>query len=223
MDNTLLIIWLIVAVISVTYFFVSNADTDSEEDDDQQEKYPAVIIVVDEAEACPSVKELVGQRLLSTEAPLLPLIDCTSRECTCTYRHYVDRRGGSRRFDEKSVVKKLFGGEEKRVRQRGRRAEDIMEDTFEQEKEEVYDTHTDTYYDFIDRTGLFKAMAAKEAEGSTPDSSASRTSEPGSSEQDSSDRAPSDRERVATLTPPSSNRNIAPASPEQKKSGRSRS
>jgi hypothetical protein len=121
------------------------------------------------------------------------------------------------------VVKKRFGGEEKRVRQRGRRADDIMEDTFAQEKEEVYDTHTDTYYDFIDRTGLFKAMAAKEAEGSTPDSSAPRSPEPGSSEQDSSDRAPSDRERVATLTPPSSNRNIEPASPEQKKSGRSRS
>lgn len=223
MSSPLLIIWLVIAVISITYFIVSNANTEPEEDEDEQEKYPAVIIAFDEAEACPSVKELAGQRLLSTAAPLLPLIDCTSRECTCIYRHYVDRRGGSRRFDEKSVIKKRFGGEEKRVRQRGRRAEDLMEDTFEQTQDPVYETHTDTYYDFIDRTGLFKAMAAKEAEGSTPDSSAPRSSEPGSSEQDSSDRAPSDRERVATLTPPSSNRNIAPASPEQKKSGRSRS
>ncbi len=98
-----------------------------------------------------------------------------------------------------------------------------MGDTFEQTQDQVFDTHADTYYDYVDRTGLFKAMAAKEAEGSTPDSSAQDSSEQDSSDRAPSDRAPSDRERVTTLTPPSSNRNLAPGSPEQKKSGRSRS
>jgi hypothetical protein len=218
MDNTLLIIWLIVAVISVTYFFVSNANTEPEEDEDDQEKYPAVTIVVSETDPCPSVMLLVGQRLLSTEAPLLPLIDCTSRECTCTYRHYVDRRGGSRRIDEKSVVKKFHKGIEKRVRQRGRRAEDLMEDTFEQTQDQVFDTHADTYYDYVDRTGLFKAMAAKEAADSAADSS-----DQNSSDQAPSDQAPSDQASVATLTPASSDEAFITGSPDQKKSGQSRS
>jgi hypothetical protein len=218
MSNTLLIIWLVIAVIAVTYFFVSNANSEPEEDEDEQEKFPAVIIAFDEAEACPSVKELAGRRLLSTEAPLLPLIDCTSRECTCTYRHYVDRRGGSRRVDEKSVVRRRFGGEEKRVKQRGRRAGDIMEDTFEQEKEEVYETHTDTYYDYVDRTGLMNAMAEKEAEDS-----ASESSEQTSPEQTSSDQDSSDQSRVMTFTPARSDHDSPADSPGEKKSGRSRS
>jgi len=218
MSSTLLIIWLIIAVICITYYLVSNINTEPEEEEDEQEKYPAVIIVYDEAEACPSVKELAGQRLLSTEAPLLPLIDCTSRECTCIYRHYVDRRGGSRRFDEKSVIKRRFGGEEKRVRQRGRRAEDLMEDTFEQTQDQVFDTHDDTYYDYVDRTGLFKAMAAKEAADSAADSS-----DQNSSDQTPSDQAPSDQASVATLTPASSDEAFITGSPGQKKSGQSRS
>jgi hypothetical protein len=227
MDNTLLIIWLVIAVIAITAYFVSNANTDPEEEE-EQEKYPAVIIVFDEAEACPSVMGLAGQRLLSTEAPLLPLIDCTSRECTCTYRHYIDRRGGSRRFNEKSVVKRLHKGIEMRVRQRGRRAEDLMEDTFKQTQDPVYETHTDTYYDYIDRTGLFKAMAAKEAEDSTRDSSDQDPSDQTPSDQDPynqapSDQAPSDQASVATFTPATSNQRLAPASSDQKKSGQSRS
>jgi hypothetical protein len=227
MDSTLLILWLIVAVIAITYYLVSNANSDFEEDEDEQEKFPAVIIVFDEAEACPSVKELAGRRLLSTEAPLLPLIDCTCRECTCTYRHYVDRRGRSRRIDEKSVVKRRFGGDEKRVKQRGRRAADIMEDTFEQTQEEVFDTHADTYYDFVDRTGLFKAMAAKEAEESALGSSEEDSSDKGSTDRDSSEQASSDhdaaeKDRVATFAP-ASIRHDETASPDEKKSGQSRS
>lgn len=213
MSSTLLIIWLIIAVICITYYLVSNINTEPEEEEDEQEKYPAVVIVFSEGEACPSVMKLAGQRLLSTEAPLLPLLDCTCDECTCTYRHYDDRRQGPRRGDEKSVFQRLHEGIEKRVKQRGRRAEDLMGDRFEQTQDKVFDTHADTYYDYIDRTGLQKAMAAKEAEDSTPDSS----------DQAPSDQAPSDQARVATLTPASSDEAFVTGSPDQKKSGQSRS
>ncbi len=218
MSNTLLIIWLVIAVISITCYLVSNANTEPEEDEDEQEKYPAVTIVVSETDPCPSVMLLAGQRILVDESPLLPLIDCTSRECTCTYRHYVDRRGGSRRVDEKSVVKRFHKGIEKRVRQRGRRAEDLMEDTFEQTQDQVFDTHDDTYYDYVDRTGLFKAMAAKEAAESAADSS-----DQDSSDQAPSDQAPSDQASVATLTPASSDEAFITGSSDRKKSGQSRS
>ena len=88
-----------------------------------------------------------------------------------------------------------------------------MEDTFEQTQDQVFDTHDDTYYDYVDRTGLFKAMAAKEAADSATDSS----------DQDSSDQAPSDQASVATLTPASSDEAFITGSSERKKSGRSRS
>jgi hypothetical protein len=211
--STLFIIWLIIAVISIAAYFISNANTDPEEDEDEQEKYLAVIIVFDEAEACPSVKELAGQRLLSNQAPLLPLVDCTSRECACTYRHYVDRRGGSRRIDEKSVVKKCYGGGEKRLQQRGRRSADLMEDTFEQTQDPTFDTHADTYYDYVDRTGLMKAMANKEAEELAAESS----------DQASPDLASSDQDNVASIEPATTRVDAATVSPGEKKSGQSRS
>jgi len=212
MDSVLLIIWVIIAVISIAYYFVSNSNAEPEEDEDEQEKFPAITIVVDEAEACPSVLKLVGQRLLSDEAPLLPLIDCTSAECTCKYRHYVDRRGGSRRGDEKSVIKRCYGGSEKRVAQRGRRASDFTEDTIEQPEEEMFETHADTYYDYVDRTGLFKAMAAKEAADSSENSS-----DHGRTESDDPDQA-----TITAFKPASNHQNLAVPT-EQKKSGRSRS
>jgi hypothetical protein len=231
MSSTLLIIWLVIAVISVTYFFVSNANSEPEEDEGEGEgeesEYPAVRIVFSESDACSAVRKFAGQRLLSSEAPLLPLADCTQRECTCTYHHFEDRRLGSRRVDETSVVKRCYDGSEKRVAQRGRRAEDAMEDTFEQEVE-AFETHADTYYDYVDRTGLMKAMAKKEAEDLAADSSDQGSSEQGSSDQGSSDQAPLDQapldqEKIAPFTPPSSNEHLPPASSAQKKSGQSRS
>jgi hypothetical protein len=41
---------------------------------------------------CAAVEALLGQRFLSSDAPNLPLKDCTESQCTCRYRHYEDRR-----------------------------------------------------------------------------------------------------------------------------------
>ncbi|HEY4880894.1 MAG TPA: hypothetical protein VIH80_01840 [Steroidobacteraceae bacterium] len=49
-------------------------------------------------EACAKAMALRGKRFLGRDAPALPLKGCTlSAACHCSYRHYVDRRGGQRR------------------------------------------------------------------------------------------------------------------------------
>jgi hypothetical protein len=43
---------------------------------------------------------LRAKRFLARDAPVLPLQGCTlSAACNCIYRHYTDRRAGSRRDD----------------------------------------------------------------------------------------------------------------------------
>jgi hypothetical protein len=46
---------------------------------------------------CDAVKALQGQRILSSEAPQLPLPDCDIVDCECRYLHYRDRRVGKDR------------------------------------------------------------------------------------------------------------------------------
>jgi hypothetical protein len=41
---------------------------------------------------CEAVTKMLGQRYLSTKAPLLPLKDCTEPNCSCRYKHHDDRR-----------------------------------------------------------------------------------------------------------------------------------
>ena len=45
--------------------------------------------------ACDAVKEMEGKRFLSCEVPLIPLPDCTSPNCKCTYIRHKDRRDWS--------------------------------------------------------------------------------------------------------------------------------
>ena len=59
-------------------------------------RYHAVSIKVT-GSACPAAKELTGQRFLSTEAPALPLADCTMADCSCRFVHHKDRRSGKDR------------------------------------------------------------------------------------------------------------------------------
>jgi hypothetical protein len=51
---------------------------------------------------CDAAKSLKDVRMLSMQAPRLPLVECSSPEtCQCTYRHYDDRRAGPRRARER--------------------------------------------------------------------------------------------------------------------------
>lgn len=59
-------------------------------------QYHAVSIKVQPA-ACEAAKAMSGHRFLSNAAPQLPLPDCDSPTCRCTFIHHKDRRSGKER------------------------------------------------------------------------------------------------------------------------------
>lgn len=86
--------------------------------------YHAVTIVPG-PRACAASLELRDQRLLSREAPSLPLKKCDSSNCACRYQHFDDRRKGRRRLREMAVSVDGYSSEERRNKQkRGRRKDD---------------------------------------------------------------------------------------------------
>lgn len=63
-------------------------------------RYHAVSVVSGPG-ACAAAKQLKNVRVLSAEAPRLPLATCDHPgACKCTYRHHDDRRAGPRRARE---------------------------------------------------------------------------------------------------------------------------
>jgi hypothetical protein len=67
---------------------------------------------------------LKGRRYLGSEAPRLPLKNCTSPEtCPCVYHKHADRRTGPRRESESSSLRRQSANPERR-RGRGRRSTD---------------------------------------------------------------------------------------------------
>ena len=73
---------------------------------------------------CPEVKRLGGCRFLAGKAPRLPIPDCSTRwRCRCVYRHFLDRRLGPRRADERGRPALAWLSKNRRER-RGRRADD---------------------------------------------------------------------------------------------------
>ena len=47
--------------------------------------------------ACDAVKEFEGKRVLSGDAPVLPLPACDVAQCHCKFHHHEERRTGERR------------------------------------------------------------------------------------------------------------------------------
>jgi hypothetical protein len=75
--------------------------------------------------ACAVVKALASQRLLSAEAPRLPLVGCDHpADCACIFEHHDDRRAGPRRAKEGGRLASLWLDTERR-RIGGRRDSDI--------------------------------------------------------------------------------------------------
>jgi len=58
---------------------------------DKSDAYNSAEIIFQDC-ACEAVKEMGGRRFLSCEVPLIPLSDCTTPNCRCTYIRYKDRR-----------------------------------------------------------------------------------------------------------------------------------
>jgi predicted metal-binding protein len=86
-------------------------------------KYHCVEVIAPST-GCAAARELKGVRLLSAEAPRLPLSTCDQpSDCKCKYRHFDDRRQGSRRDDEDAAFRRPLTGPERRKRL-GRRDSD---------------------------------------------------------------------------------------------------
>jgi hypothetical protein len=82
------------------------------------------VSVVAGIDACAAARALAGARLLSAEAPRLPLAGCTMPDaCRCTYVHHDDRRAGPRRASERGGLADPWSLTERR-REGGRRATD---------------------------------------------------------------------------------------------------
>jgi hypothetical protein len=63
-------------------------------------KYRCVEVIAP-ATGCDAARLLKNTRLLSMEAPRLPLSNCDRpADCKCIYRHFDDRRQGPRRDNE---------------------------------------------------------------------------------------------------------------------------
>jgi hypothetical protein len=78
---------------------------------------------------CAAARNVAGKRFLVGEVPHLPLRDCDSGECKCTYQHHEDRRdpGNDRRQFEAATQTLLYGqvaDDGCRRRRRGRRKTD---------------------------------------------------------------------------------------------------
>jgi hypothetical protein len=84
-------------------------------------KYHCVEVIAGD-NACDSAKSLKGIRLLSADAPLLPLKTCEAADCKCIYRHFDDRRQGPRREQHMRISTPYVSLD--RRKRRGRRVTD---------------------------------------------------------------------------------------------------
>lgn len=76
------------------------------------------VSIVPKGMCCELVKSLRTSRFLSSEAPHLPLPECTMpSSCTCAYKHHEDRRAKARRSDELHGIRRSrWTAEERRTR-----------------------------------------------------------------------------------------------------------
>lgn len=65
-------------------------------------------------QACTAVKELRDKRVLTGQAPMLPLADCNVSDCTCKYVHHNDRRSQEDRRFTSVTMQNVFADKEKR-------------------------------------------------------------------------------------------------------------
>jgi hypothetical protein len=84
------------------------------------------VSIVPKLGACPAAEALRRKRFLSTEAPPLPVPQCTSpKYCKCTYVHHSDRRTTLRRAADRGMPNARVPVDRRdRATGRGRRTDD---------------------------------------------------------------------------------------------------
>ena len=87
------------------------------------------VTIVSGPTACAQARAVKDVRLLSLEAPRLPLVGCTNPEgCQCRFQHHDDRRAGPRRSGLRSAKHGLVAKQDSRRRLPGRRDSDYLDD-----------------------------------------------------------------------------------------------
>ena len=67
-------------------------------------------------DACEAVRQIVDQRFLAHEVPMLPLYDCSNpAACRCKYTHWNDRRQDDRRTLFSGIGDQYFAANDKRT------------------------------------------------------------------------------------------------------------
>jgi len=87
--------------------------------------YSGIRINVIPDECCKAARAIMGQRFLTTDAPILPLKDCDAVNCRCAYKRFDDRRTDVRRLSDVGFdMASQLHDEENRVNSSGRRDDD---------------------------------------------------------------------------------------------------
>jgi hypothetical protein len=77
--------------------------------------YRAVSIRPSMVGSCEASRAMEEQRFLASEAPLLPLRDCSNPNgCRCKYKHWDDRRQDDRRSPFRGIGEQLHAKDDKR-------------------------------------------------------------------------------------------------------------
>jgi len=103
--NAILVVLLIVFVVVLYFKFTKSSNKPKKSQKTVHGKYHCVT-VHSSVNACDAVKALAGKRILSSEAPVLPLSACDVDNCKCRFQHHEERRVDERRdayhktFDE---------------------------------------------------------------------------------------------------------------------------
>ncbi len=75
---------------------------------------------------CEAAQACRAARFLCSEAPRLPLAECSTADtCTCVYKHLPDRRAGARRQDEVGGIGRTNKAGQERRKERDRRKSDL--------------------------------------------------------------------------------------------------
>ena len=88
--------------------------------------HSAAEIAFDEC-ACEAARQIEGKRFLVRDVPPIPMPDCTSASCQCSYMRHNDRRSW---YEDRRALFSLkadlhtIGGEQERRSKDGRRADD---------------------------------------------------------------------------------------------------
>lgn len=118
--------------------------------------------------ACQMAKDKLGERHLSSDAPLLPLDQCDRPDqCECRYQHYDDRRRGPRRRSEHGLSAQTEPEHPERRHAKDRRVEETAED------DGTFSVHEDSYYEHMGDTIRTAALDDNESEGVDPYNSGS--------------------------------------------------